>query len=834
MSARRVAVDAKSEEPANPTYIDFPRGDGQPSTWPTNTTRIVDSEGQVNFFDPLPVSHSQAIRWRIAVASAIANDLQMAEGPSYILRDFPVGYGFFDHNKGNEVDPRHDLYLYGPVKKRFRSVNEFIPHAIWLMKDPAIHNCACKYCSKNKSQREITASMSSILRSSPMTASPTPNRTKGVRDKRTRDPVMRLKEPRLREKVYAAVQKTVKPLKASANVLKHAMLVERNNDLRAIHSKTSMALRRWFREGEVVWCALPHAIVAPVPEKIEIQFWPAVIEEVLLKTKAVPRANSLELSTTASLAHGPPMASSSAVQLDNMDEEDGRGIVLESNDDPLHYTINQWTKYKVRFLAVSHSCSIDDVDVLPYQAHMPPDELIAFMTQIPPNELHFEKEIFTLFNPCPGDHAPSFSDAASPYAMALQIASTLSSFWCLTDEFEMKYTLQARPPTLQPSRPLPAPVPVHSSLQSAIEAAGRHNAQLSNNSMMSNSTFYQNVSSTTPHMSQAELQKTSTQILGIPSQSENLSQTRFQGLWWGTERIWVDDFIRLKVPRRSIAPEGAANILPPAGAGKRRLEQCLSDKRDPAEFTAGTRGVFMRLDGLYAVEVPRDDSSSGTTKAVRACGMLYEIVEEDWEDLKDSKSPEALSDNLADQSQQTVGPSQAGPSSSTAPAPSNATQRPQLDGAAPSTEVQPVLTTTLSSPNPGPVQSNLLPAAPVGYKLRPILEPECELVVELGLISGRYYPRILSHPQVVPAVRTAFSRSVEEGGVSSANNLWALEGLSGGYHNSVDPHKYKRSRVSMLQDADKESLIQLQAYKRDKLEAMNYEDDPMEIDEMYA
>lgn len=74
MSAR----ETRFEEPANPTYIDFPRGDGSPSTWPTNTTRIVDSEGQVNFFDYVPLSHSHSVRWRTVAASAIAIDLQMA------------------------------------------------------------------------------------------------------------------------------------------------------------------------------------------------------------------------------------------------------------------------------------------------------------------------------------------------------------------------------------------------------------------------------------------------------------------------------------------------------------------------------------------------------------------------------------------------------------------------------------------------------------------------------------------------------------------------------------------------------------------------------------
>ena len=656
--------------------------------------------------------------------------------------------------------------------------------------------------------------MSNILRVSPSSPTLSQSRPKFAREKRPRDPILRLKEQRPREKVYAAVQRALIPLKPSTNVLKQTMLVERNNDLRAIHSKSTMALRRWFREGEVIWCALPRAIVASLEEGVSIQFWPAVVVEVHLKAKAIPREKGLDPSTSTSFGHDLPSASSSAVQLDRMDEDgNGRGIVLESNDDPLHYTINQWTSYKVRFLAVSHSCSTDDVNVLPYQAYVPPDKLISFMTQISPKDLNFEREWLTQFNPCSGDPTPSFSDAASPYAMALQISSTLSSFWSLTDEYQMKYTLppSIRPQPPPPPVPLPTPAPQHFSLQSAIEAAGRHNAQLSTNSTMLNST-YRTVSGTNPDMSQAELLKTSTQILGIPSQSESLSQTRFQGIWWGTERIWVDDFVRLKVPRRSLAPEGAANIFPPAGAGKRRLEECLSENKNPDEFTAGTRGVFMRLEGLFVVDVPRDDDS-GTKKAARACGTLYELVDEDWEDPKKSnKSPEAPASNAADavsQSQQTA-------------------------GTVPSSEVQ---TTNSTSPNSGPVQVDVLPAAPVGFKLRPITESGYQIVVELGLISGRYYPRILSHPKVVPAVREAFSRPIEEGGVSSANNLWALEGLSGGYHNSVDPSKYKRSRVTMLQDADRESLVQLQAYRKSKLEGMNgglHEDDPMDIDEMYA
>lgn len=44
------------------------------------------------------------------------------------------------------------------------------------------------------------------------------------------------------------------------------------------------------------------------------------------------------------------------------------------------------------------------------------------------------------------------------------------------------------------------------------------------------------------------------------------------------------------------------------------------------------------------------------------------------------------------------------------------------------------------------------------------------------------------------------------------NNLWALEGLSAGFYNSVDPTHAKASRVVMAKEADKEGRGELIAY----------------------
>ncbi|KAF8967616.1 hypothetical protein BDZ97DRAFT_1802387 [Flammula alnicola] len=629
------------------------------------------------------------------------------------------------------------------------------------MGDPSIE-CECKYCAK-KSQREITASMaqSNILRLTP-TQSPAPSRIKSARDKgKGRDTTNRLKEARPRDtRVYAAVQKTV------------------------------------------VWCALEQPILAgPEPKAPSIDYWPAVIDEVKLKTKPVPRQTSVDI------ASAPRQASSSAMQLDSITDESEKGPILEQSGEPLPWTIRQSTQYKIYFLAVSHSLTVDDDKVLPYQAYMPTNELIAQLVAFPADRLNFDKDTLSKFSPCPGPVPPAFSEAVPSYAVAVQIAAALSSYWCLTDDYELN------PFHCTTTSPLSQIAPPQT-LQQVIEAASQHNAQLTRNA---NTSSYKNVSAINPNMPAAAVQDTAARILGAPPPPDQLSQTRFQGLWWGAERIWTDDFIRLKVPRRTLAPNGANHILPASGPGKEAAQLWHASGRDSTELGAGMRGVFLRLDGLFTVEIP---TTTGTKKEARVCGMLYELADEDWDDpdehqINGTANPGAPSDS---QEQPSAGPSINNDSASQHGTPSKNTNAVVADPT-----------------NSGPPVKITLPQAPVGYKFRPILAPGYEFVGAMGLISGRYYPNILQHPRMIPVVQAALKEDLE-----GSNNLWALEGLSGGYFNSVDPHKYKKSRVAMMQDADKDALAQLQTYQQERLakhvdnvDMNGDEGDSMDIDEIY-
>lgn len=205
-------------------------------------------------------------------------------------------------------------------------------------------------------------------------------------------------------------------------------------------------------------------------------------------------------------------------------------------------------------------------------------------------------------------------------------------------------------------------------------------------------------------------------------------------------------------------------------------------------------GVFLKLDGLFVVDTPKEGGL--LKKEGRASGMLYELAELDWEE-PGQPTP------------QVNGPHTNDSASSSGSLPWRTTSQ-NGDSSLPST----------SSPNlPSPNTQQwdppayLLPKAPVGYKFRPILSPGHEAVVNLGLISGRYYPEILDHPHLRPLVQQA----MESGGVMQCNNLWALEGLSAGYHNAVDPTSYKKSRTDMVQDADKLAGTELEEHKQQRI-----------------
>ncbi|PBK99726.1 hypothetical protein ARMGADRAFT_985610 [Armillaria gallica] len=740
MSARRQHSD-KHTLPANPTYRTIDSSDGREDLWPRNTTEIVDQDGHVNFMEPIELDIPIAIRWRVALGAAVANAMNWPVGPSYVLQDWPAGYRMFDHHKGIQSAPRHDIYLFGGPH-RFRSIAEFVPHIIWLANNMTT-NCGCKYCTK-KPQREITTDISNAGIFTPIHRGAGPHRSRQLQ-----------KQSALRKVgFHASVQKASK-LKQSRHITKIAMVVERDQDLRAVHSQDAhkMRLKRWYREGEAVWVALNHPISLS-GDTVKITLWPAIIEDVQLQ------------KTVIELQNGTTSVSFPPVEMGEPSEQS------ESAVHPVRvppWEVTETYAYKVKFLAVSRVYTVADSQVLPYRAYIPPSNIITFIQSLPPDAFNLDKEFLQSCNP-QSFPPPPWASVVSAYAYALQIGGSLALFWNMTDEWQFKFT---------PQEPVKQSQQSQSSLVNAIAAASSQNAALHQAGSSSISTaappssgYYSTFDSSgyRDGLSTQEMQAVTEGMLGpSPLIGQTIEQLNFQGMWWGAERIWVDEIVRLKPLRAVLAPEGTQHILPPAGPGKAQTELCHKLGRSPKEYGAGARGLFMRLERLFLVE---GLSGGQKTKECRASGVLYELADKDWEDP--DKAP-ATGENI-----------------SSGPMAPVSTQKP------------------LSNLQPGPVSPYLLPEAPEGYYFRPILKDGYEMTISLTMISGRYYPGILSHHLLKDIVLEAIAKESEanmngekkDDTTGRNKHLWSLEGLNAGYVNSVDPTKYKIDRMQMIRDAD--------------------------------
>lgn len=740
--------------------------------------------------------------------------LRYQVGPSYVLRGWPAGYQMYDHNKGPATAPRHDAYLIGASSlsipysspelfavgsrhaKRFRSVPEFIPHALWLLTDPNLvrSNCNCKYCNK-KPQREITASMGLLpRRSTPLSAPPTVRRATTGKALASAAPApatpsasVSTRPARERAQPYAAIRRAPRPMKQPQGP-KQNMLRERNADLRSAYAD-GVHLRKWYRDGELLWCALSPPIPGLTGEKDAIAFWPGIVEEARMKAEAI------KFPVPGEAVHLPGANGAQADESSNA-PQNRNGSNAESKEVP--WTVIQTLSYKVKLLGIPFSYYIPGDQVLPYQAHAPSDELIQAIHHVPLEQMNTDTDSFR-----PTDSS-TFVEAAAAYALAVQIAANLAGFWAPTDDWDYKFSVP--PPNVSspsgiPSRPIPNTQP-GASLDSVMNASMTFNASLAN------------AASSAGPSSAAHSHSHSGSVSAPPpiALTQMVTQTRYQGLWWGAERIWTDELVRLKLSRSQIAPKGTENILPPAGPSRKALEytKTLSVAEGNGDTMVGaeTRGVFMRIDGLYVADISR---STGTTgKVCRAVGMLYELVDEDWQgDLPGGGANDDDGGKGKGKAVEVPATLENGTSGEGANFTTARGSAPAVDGVSPKSKErsanEQLSHPILSLPFP-------LPLAPEGFKFRPILSPGYEAVLSLTLIAGRYYPRLLRHPLLDSYVEKALD--IDGNHVVETSQLWALEGLAPGYYNTMDPVRWRANRVTMVREADKEARQGLEEHWR--------------------
>jgi hypothetical protein len=356
--------------------------------------------------------------------------------------------------------------------------------------------------------------------------------------------------------------------------------------------------------------------------------------------------------------------------------------------------------YEVALLNIDPIIAISDDRVLPFQAMTLLQPLFAALQSV---MRIVNRQAPTLDMPAEGGIGAlsvlTFKEAALPYALAVQTSISLSGHWACTDTWTFKYSIT---PDDSAATPLVPP-------KKNFRTPGLHVG---------------------PQSSPTQLRV----------------EERYQGIWWGGERIWVDDVVRLEVPRCDLVPNGNDKILPVEGV----VEEGIDPGHTPGP---GDRGLFLRITGIFFAE--------GTA---RISGEPLDLVTEEF-----------------------PAPSQGGSSDV-------ATVEWAHDGL------------KLSPPNfcassGQHARSWNPPETPLGFKFRSILKGGWEAVMDLSLLGGRYYPGVLANSLLLDHLSRSFMLK------ESVDYIYALEGLVPGYCNAIDPELHRGGRQVMLSEAVVEAQI---------------------------
>lgn len=239
-------------------------------------------------------------------------------------------------------------------------------------------------------------------------------------------------------KLPAIVRRAPKPVKLPKGP--HQFSVpERERDLLAIahvhggkRSKRGAKKIRWARYGELVWVRLDKPIAADEHSNPEegIIFWPGLVEDIQLRVNVSPKkAKNEDVDMHDASSRSPPQTPK-----------------IQTDDVP--WTISHVPVYRIKLLIVAQSIRVGDDHILPYQAYAPSNSLISAIQRVKifvGDDDEQAMQRFSLFEPFPIESdGPQLSDrdrldaAAGPFALAIQVASRVTSFWTPTDQWECK------------------------------------------------------------------------------------------------------------------------------------------------------------------------------------------------------------------------------------------------------------------------------------------------------------------------------------------------------------------------------------------------------------
>ncbi|SPO40687.1 uncharacterized protein PSFLO_06169 [Pseudozyma flocculosa] len=746
LAYQEVATDADIFRPDG--FIVFSRSDGDPEFVPPNLAVPKPTDHEVNYYHIFDRDEDRHQSWRLAIGGALAESFGLpkvsADKKEWKLYDFPANYDFAEQRKGPKHNVRTDPYLFARKGHRFRSTKEAIPHLEWLLRDPDLEpsNCLCKYCHGGARKSTGTPSSSTPSRVKKAEAAAAARASPSVRaTKKPAEP----QPPKTASAVASAAPRGRKPSGKTTAASQANAIVIRGAEPRAMVPGVSIdsvpqrdaeimrdikqGQSEGFRVGEVVWYRLEHPIVDPTEPSRKIDQWPVLVEDPTLMVQVAP-ANPASSSASAS-ASAPPVPDGAEAASPNNDGDSATAANTIPAPSSLSFSlagrVSQQRMYHVRFLGAADSAKALETSLLPFLSGFIPEGLLGSalgdIDQHSWLQTAEETPLLDLTRKDGGE--PNYGRAIVAFAYAMQTAAILRSTYVATDVYSKASTgagvladlaggsaangaaASAYPTT--PARPgLGGAAGLGAADGSPATPAGSATAALA--------------------------------AAAKPVQM-------FQGLFFGVERIWVGEVVRLKLSVADLKKlqrelnAALVRALPP-------------DAKDPP-------AVYLDADASYVLRLAAIcKEAHGHQSPIRVAGEMYQIVTA--AKYNRAKKEEAEREQLLLQQQaaaaETKGageaPEEAEAGASEASA--NATDKPgkaaegaQRSGSAKPSTTPPAPPLRMKLPEPSILRAKpghpAMPPLPQGFVMIPLSDkigakvPQ-EVSMPVELVAGRIYP----------------------------------------------------------------------------------------------
>ncbi|KAH9823133.1 hypothetical protein DFH28DRAFT_1118509 [Melampsora americana] len=554
-----------------PHFITCLNSDGSTKKW-KEIGPIIDSTGSKCAWNADDAeTHALEERWKKLMGKALAKLLSLTEDKvdeDWRLTDFPSNYKLYRYTKGE----REDTYLLGcEFVAKFRTANEFSPHLLWLCThEPKAENrskCKCKYCSNNRSQQAVNSTLGfsekAMNLSSPSSSKKftSQNKRKAEEEiskeknrRRTTADASTLRANRVNQSNHKPTgRKSLPNQSSSTNGTTYKKSVFNGPYVNKDRDRDLSELKCAFRMAELVWCKLDEPINGESEgySDVKVEYWPAMCEErVLISNPEVSNDSKSILETKTNQSD----KSTTTVGLRTRRKSNQAQVLSQPSMTSNHSNEEEITlKVEQRYQWKVRLLGTSDV------FWKGEEDLLAYLNyptpfnlykiNISPLSLKHIKDGHESDRPCLKSFK-TLSEAITAFALSLQISVHIKNYWTLMDRYDI------------------------------------------------------------PHLKKMEstLPDEELQIL-----YEDSALPWFQYLWWGAEKIWCGELIRLMVSAEDL----------PLG---------LRSKSKGSE----NRCYFLKITGIY-----RNDKEKGMIK-----GPIFELANESQRKLDEVSNESEFDESL--------------------------------------------------------------------------------------------------------------------------------------------------------------------------------------------